>query len=152
MPADLNHGVIAREKLRLGAIWGDRVGRRVVKAARELAPIDTGALRTSIEYVMDVRGDRVHVVIGSPLPYARYLHEGTGIHGPHGTPIVPLRAESPSGGPAALKFKPSGAGLGVALAAGNRKFVFARSVQGIRPNPFLVKALRAVMVQIEELR
>lgn len=152
MPANLNHHVIAQEQARLSEIWGDRVGRRVRNAGRKRAPIDEGTLRNSIEYVVDVRGNKTHVTIGSPLPYARYIHEGTGIYGPKGTPIVPLRAKSPTGRPAALKFKPSGAGLGVSLPPSARGWMFAASVKGIRPNPFLIEALRDVMGQIERLR
>ncbi|URP21097.1 hypothetical protein SEA_FLATWOODS_30 [Gordonia phage Flatwoods] len=136
MTVRLNRQVIAAEQSRLGMEWGRRVGRRVQNAARRRAPVDEGTLRNSIEYVVDVRGTRTHVTIGSPLPYARYIHEGTGIYGPKGTPIVPVTRQ-------ALKFQVKGA-------SGRRrgrgaKWVFAKSVRGIKPNPFLVDALVDVM-------
>lgn len=150
---NINRANIERDQARIGRIWGDRIGERIQTAARERAPVDEGTLRTSIVYVLvPGPGGRMHVVIGSPLPYARYIHEGTGIYGPHGTPIVPTRLKSATGGPPHLKFKPSGAGLGVSLPPGMRGFVFAKSVKGIKPNPFMVDALADVMGQIERLR
>lgn len=136
MTVRINRAAIDADKSRLGVRWGHRVGRRVQNAARRRAPVDEGALRNSIEYVVDHRGDRTHITIGSPLPYARYIHEGTGIYGPKGTPIVPVTRQ-------ALKFQVKGA-------SGRRRgadarWVFAKSVKGIRPNPFLVDALVDVM-------
>lgn len=139
----INHGQIARDKARLGEEWGDRVGRRVQNAARRRAPVDEGTLRNSIEYVVTVGPNSTHVTIGSPLPYARYIHEGTGIYGPQGTPIVPVTRE-------VLKFQVKGSG-------GKRRgrsapWVFAKSVKGVRPNPFMVDALIEVMGRVERLR
>ncbi|AYR02666.1 hypothetical protein J1765_gp29 [Gordonia phage Gaea] len=136
MTVRLNRQVIAAEQSRLGMEWGRRVGRRVQNAARRRAPVDEGTLRNSIEYVVDVRGTRTHVTIGSPLPYARYIHEGTGIYGPKGTPIVPVTRQ-------ALKFQVKGASG--RRRGGDAKWVFAKSVRGIKPNPFLVDALVDVM-------
>ncbi|QNJ55435.1 hypothetical protein SEA_PARIES_32 [Gordonia phage Paries] len=136
MTVRLNNAVIAAEKSRLGNEWGRRVGRRVQNAARRRAPVDEGTLRNSIEYVVDVRGDRTHIVIGSPLTYARYIHEGTGIYGPKGTPIVPVTRQ-------ALKFQVKGSSG--RRRGGDARWVFAKSVKGIRPNPFLIDALTDVM-------
>ncbi|AXQ60642.1 tail completion or Neck1 protein [Gordonia phage MelBins] len=143
MTVRINHGQIARDKARLGERWGDRVGRRVQNAARRRAPVDSGALRNSIEYVVDVGPNSTRVTIGSALPYARYLHEGTGIYGPQGTPIVPVTRE-------VLKFQVKGS-------SGRRRgrdapWVFAKSVKGVKPNPFLVDALVEVMGRVDRLR
>ncbi|QGJ95812.1 tail completion or Neck1 protein [Gordonia phage EMoore] len=143
MTVRINSGNIARDKARIGERWGDRVGRRVQNAARRRAPVDSGALRNSIEYVVTVGPNRTHVKIGSPLPYARYIHEGTGIYGPQGTPIVPTTRQ-------VLKFQVKGS-------SGRRRgrdapWVFAKSVKGVKPNPFLVDALVEVMGRVDRLR
>ncbi|MFE2930610.1 HK97 gp10 family phage protein [Streptomyces sp. NPDC059278] len=94
--------------------------------ARRRAPVDNGMLRTSIRESVAVRGSLVVGEVYSDLEYAAYVHEGTGIYGPTGQPIRPVRARvlswQPRGGPRA----------------------FARSVKGQRPNPFLLRALRDV--------
>lgn len=100
---------------------------------------DTGALAASIEPTVNVYGRLVVGRVGTPLFYARYLHEGTGIYGPKKKRIVPVTAK-------ALRFKP-GRMIGP-LPAGKvgtspedrGGWVFARSVKGIPPHPFLVEA------------
>jgi hypothetical protein len=101
---------------------------------------DTGALAASIEPTVNVYGKIVVGRVGTPLEYARYLHEGTGIYGPKGTPIRPVTAK-------VLRFKP-GRMIGplpkgqAGSSPENRGgWVFARSVKGIPPHPFLVEAL-----------
>ena len=143
MTVRINSSNIAADKSRLGQQWGHRVGRRVQNAGRRRAPVDEGTLRNSIEYVVDVRPASTHVTVGSPLPYARYIHEGTGIYGPKGTPITPVTRQ-------VLKFQVKGS-------TGKRRgkdaqWVFAKSVKGIKPNPFLVDALVDVMGQVNRLR
>jgi hypothetical protein len=100
---------------------------------------DTGALAASIEPTVNVYGKIVVGRVGTPLEYARYLHEGTGIYGPKGTPIRPVTAK-------VLRFKP-GRMIGplpkgqAGSSPENRGgWVFARSVKGIPPHPFLVEA------------
>ena len=78
----------------------------------------------------------------SPLPYAEYVHEGTGIYGPKGTPIVPVTKK-------ALKFKWDGPG-GAVRSKDKRGYVFAKSVKGQKANPFLARALRTVMGVVRE--
>ena len=55
-----------------------------------------------------------------------WVHNGTGIYGPARKMITPKRARR-------LKFKPSG----------STRFVYARAVRGMPPNPFLRNALPA---------
>jgi hypothetical protein len=100
---------------------------------------DTGALAASIEPTVNVYGKIVVGRVGTPLEYARYLHEGTGIYGPKGTRIRPVTAK-------VLRFKP-GRMIGplpkgqAGSSPENRGgWVFARSVKGIPPHPFLVEA------------
>ncbi|MEV4122924.1 HK97 gp10 family phage protein [Micromonospora sp. NPDC049645] len=100
---------------------------------------DTGALAASLESTVNVHGRLVVGRVGSSLHYARYIHDGTGIYGPKQRPIVPVTAK-------ALRFKP-GRMIGP-LPAGKRgtspedrgDWIFARSVKGVPPHPFLVEA------------
>lgn len=88
--------------------------------------INTGALRASI-YVKPISVDGYPGwKIGSPLKYARFVHDGTGIYGPKGRPITPKRAKY-------LRFKPRN----------GARFIYAKQVKGMRPNPFLKDALKA---------
>lgn len=76
-------------------------------------------------------------MIGSPLAYAEYFHRGTGIYGPHGTPIVPVSKK-------VLKFRSRGNQTG-SLPKERGTWVFARSVKGMPADPFLSDALARVM-------
>lgn len=80
----------------------------------------------------------VKVIVGSPLPYAQHVHEGTGIYGPHGTPIVPKNAK-------ALKFEVRNVSAKTGKKTKGSKWVFAKSVAGQKPNPFLTRAIVFVM-------
>lgn len=75
---------------RTGAVARDlyRRGLRVEATAKQLVPVDTGRLRSSIttELVTD-RGE-LAVQIGPHVDYARFVHDGTGIYGPRHAPIV----------------------------------------------------------------
>lgn len=125
-----------------GVRWGDRVGQEVVNLARAHCPTEEGRLKASITHLVTVRGDTVHVRVGSPLEYAMYVHRGTGIYGPHGKPIVPVTAK-------ALRFR-KGKMMGPLpqgvrnLPKNKRPFVFAKSVKGSPPSPFLSSALKDV--------
>lgn len=76
---------------------GGGLGRRVALAlasaharavegeAKRRAPVRTGRLRNSIRAYLSGAG---RGVLEATAPYARYLHEGTGIYGPARKPIV----------------------------------------------------------------
>jgi hypothetical protein len=71
-----------------------RRARRVKDAARanarRMMEEPTGRLAGSIRYTTAVRrGDLVTAQVGSDLHYARWVHDGTGVYGPHRSPIVP---------------------------------------------------------------
>jgi murein DD-endopeptidase MepM/ murein hydrolase activator NlpD len=66
------------------------------------------------------------VLVGTNVSYAGYQHEGTGIYGPRGTPIVPVKSKY-------LRFKPKG----------STQFVYAKEVRGSMPTFFLKRALPA---------
>ena len=115
----------------------DQLGRRVVNRARGNVPVESGRLRSSITHIVTASVNSVTTRVGSPLEHARYIHEGTGIYGPKKKKIVPVSAK-------ALKF-PTPKAFGPMLAGAGRKpggFVFAKSVKGIPPNPFLTDALK----------
>lgn len=129
-----------------GLRWAHRVGQRVVAEAKDRCPVDEGTLRASIDYTAHLQGSSVTVTVGSPLNYAEYLHTGTGIYGPKGTPIVPVTKK-------ALKFKwePTGGGRPT-KSKDKRGIVFAKSVKGTPANPFLIDALQAVMGALKSVR
>lgn len=100
--------------------------RRLGAAPRR---IDTGRLRSSIHTTRIVRiigYPRRGARVGTNVRYARWVHDGTGIYGPLHRPIRPTTK-------AYLKFTPKG----------SVKVVFAKSVKGMRANPFLKDALIA---------
>ena len=150
MGVEMNRSVIDAALTRMAHRWADTLGREVVDRARailaEHGHIDEGRLAGSIEHTIVEAGPRgAKVVIGSPLDYAGYFHTGTGIYGPNKTPIVPTREKSATGGPPFLKFLDNGARQGVRMSGGMARkrgqYVFARSVKGMRPDPFLADAL-----------
>lgn len=140
MPAHITHRLHQGELDRLlkspnGAVAKDllRRGLRVEsQAKRNLGGVDgpkrvdTGRLRASITtQLVTIRGWPA-VRVGTNVSYAVYVHEGTGIYGPRGVPIRPVRARM-------LRFVPRG----------QTKPVYARQVRGMVPNRFLKNALHA---------
>jgi hypothetical protein len=101
-----------------------RLTLRVQSGAKRRAPVRKGRLRSSINAEMHP-GPMGRV--STHVSYAQYIMRGTGVYGPRHAPIVPKRAKF-------LKFKPKG----------KSKFVYARSVKGIKPNPFLKNALNDI--------
>ena len=87
--------------------------------------IDTGRLRASITTQVLTRNGEPAVIVGTNVNYARFVHDGTGIYGPHGRPIRPRHAK-------VLRWR-----------GRTGRIMFARSVKGMRPNPFLRNALHA---------
>jgi hypothetical protein len=122
--------------------YADRLGRTIANTAKEYAPVDEGRLRASITHIVTMTPNSAIIRVGSPLQYAKWIHEGTGIYGPHKTPIVPVTAK-------ALKFRagkmmgPLPAGV-KNLPKNKRGFVFAKSVKGVPPTPFLTNAMKQV--------
>ena len=88
--------------------------------------IDTGRLRASINTQLVTRNGNPAVLVGTNVRYARWVHDGTGIYGPLHRRITPKSHKR-------LRFRPRG----------SRKFVYAKSVAGMRPNPFMKNALHA---------
>ncbi len=88
---------------------------------------DTGRLSSSIKVERVMIDGAVAFKVGTDVPYWRYIHDGTGIYGPKGQPIKPVRAK-------ALHWRGPGG-----------EAMFARQVKGIKPNPFLRDAFNSVM-------
>ncbi len=92
--------------------------------AKELAPVNTGRLRSSI-LVSPARrsGNRIEGSVGTNVRYAAWQEAGTGIYGPRRQEITPKRAK-------VLSFRSGG------------RQVFARSVRGSKPRWYFRGALR----------
>lgn len=120
-----------------------RWGEDVRNAAVRRAPRDTGRLANSHNVTVGIAPGLAFAVISNTASYSLAVHEGTGIFGPTGRRITPVRAK-------ALRFE-AGRSIGplprggTHLAPGSRGVVFARSVKGTPPNPWLVDALEEVM-------
>lgn len=87
--------------------------------------VNTGLTRSSIQVKLIATPD-LAVRIGSSLLRAKWIHDGTGLYGPRRHVITPRNAS-------VLRFKPKG----------KFKFVYARSIKGMRRNRFLKDALPA---------
>lgn len=110
--------------------------RRVAEATRSLAvagaPVDDGPLRASLRVQMEYTAGHVKAWVYSNLEYSIWVHEGTGIYGPRGTPIRPKRGRY-------LVFEARNART---TPRGRGNLVFARQVKGARPNRFILRALQ----------
>lgn len=51
--------------------------QRVTNGAKARCPVDTGNLRASITWELARQGDELVARIGTNVPYAIYVHEGT---------------------------------------------------------------------------
>lgn len=100
--------------------------RTVANLAKRKVGVDSGRLRGSIRFTIQIQHGRVVGTIGTMVQYGVYHHEGTGIYGPRRRPITPTSAK-------VLVFSPKGSG---------GRVVYATSVRGSKPNPFLVEALQ----------
>lgn len=119
------NGGVARDMLRRGLLV-ETQAKRNLGGIGGPKRIDTGRLRASINTQLVIRQGRPIAVIGTNVRYARYVHDGTGIYGPRHRMIRPVRRKF-------LRFRPQG----------SRRFVYARKVRGMPPNPFLANALKA---------
>ncbi len=143
---ELHRGNVDRATQTAALRWGYGLKRELVAEAKDRCPVDEGTLRASIDGEVVLHDKTAKVVVGSPLPYAEYFHTGTGIYGPKATPIVPVTKK-------ALKFQwePTN-GAPKTMSKDKRGWHFAKSVKGMRPNPFLADALAAVMGRLSSRR
>jgi hypothetical protein len=116
----------------------------------------TGTYLRSITHRVTIAGDMVVGHVGSAVPQARWLEEGTGLYGPRHQWIVPRRAK-------ALRF-PAGGGMGHAgegfrltgqqrsgAAGAGARWVYARRVRGIRPRRYAHDAAFVVQPRVLNL-
>lgn len=54
-----------------------RIAVRVESAAKARCPVDTGRLRSSITWRIEVDSKGVVAIVGTSVSYAIYVHEGT---------------------------------------------------------------------------
>jgi hypothetical protein len=132
------HAVLSNPHNGPAALIMLRAAERVEAEAVRLCPVDNGDLRDSINHgALKRTGNKLVIRVGTDLEYGLYVHEGTGVHGPKGAPITPktkpfLAWESKTnvGAPGSPRF--------------NTAWVYAKSVQGMKPRPFLRDALRVL--------
>lgn len=98
---------------------------RVETRAKELCPVDTGRLRSSITWALGRDAHGLYADIGTNVFYAPFIEFGTGIYGPRHTPIVPRSAPY------------------LAWRGKDGQWHRATSVKGRPKTPFLRPALRA---------
>lgn len=113
---------------------------RVLNAARRLVPRDTSRLGNSltISYLTGPGGEPV-ARIGSNLPYAIYVHEGTGLYGPKNALIRPRTAT-------VLRWpniNNSGSGRRRYKGGATNAFVYSMWSRGMKGTPYLLDALDA---------
>lgn len=107
---------------------GFRYGKRTEQLAKRYVRKRSHHLEESITTRQFVRGGIPVTQVGSDLPYAADVHEGTGVFGPHKQRITPKH------------------GKYLVFQAPDGTLVFARSVRGTRPNRYLTRALRDAML------
>lgn len=92
--------------------------------ARVYAPVRTSNLANSGS--SDVNAEGTRGTISFVAPYAHYVHEGTGLYGPHRTKIVPKNKKA--------LYWPGAAHP-------------VRSVKGQKPQPFLLRAAQETDIE-----
>jgi hypothetical protein len=98
--------------------------RRTETRAKLNIRVRSGATRASITSSVRTRGTLVVGRVWTPSKVGYWLHEGTGIYGPRGRPIRPVRAQF-------LRFEVGG------------RVVYACRVRGMPGDRWLVRALEA---------
>lgn len=126
------HGGVAKDLIKRGARVESHA-KRNLSGLTGSGPrrVDSGRLRASVRHELQVHTTHLSVRVGTGVPYALYVHDGTGIYGPKKTPIRPIRAK-------ALVFRSKVYG---AKSGKFKGFVVVASVKGMKPNPFLKNAL-----------
>lgn len=54
-----------------------RLGNRMVNSAKGKAPVDTGLMRSRIEFRLELQGKRLGGVLAAKTAYAYWVHDGT---------------------------------------------------------------------------
>lgn len=117
--------------------WNFRQAKEIETLAKAMAPRRTGALSAShgMSQNRSAMGRfQTGYRVFADAPYARYVHEGTGIYGPLGRPFTGRNGwmKIPGVNPNASE-------------AGNRRGTVVRWVKGQRAQPWLRDAALAVL-------
>ncbi len=136
---------ISEDLLRLGERAKDGIEAGLIRAAGAVeaeavreTPVVSGNLADSIRKYVDMV--RLRATIGPQAKYAVFVNQGTGIYGPHKTPIVPTTKK-------ALAWVSP-------MRIGNRwisGFMVRRSVKGQKANPFMARALKKIEPRLGEI-
>lgn len=129
-------GAVAKDLIKRGARVESRAKRNLSGGTSGPKRVNTGHLRSSIKHMLIVRPEGLAVRVGTPVHYARYVHDGTGLYGPKHTLIVPTHGK-------VLVWRSRIYGAKKGKWQGK---VVVRSVKGMRPNPFLANALPAFKI------
>lgn len=154
MPGSVSYRLNDAEVKRLltgpdGAVVADLKRRciRVETVAKRLCPVDNGLLRASITHEIRSTPKGFAGRVGTNVKYARFRHDGTGIYGPFGRPIVPRNASvlrwPTRGVTSSRRSAVPGRGRVITRSQKATGFAFARSVRGTPGVPFLRNALPA---------
>jgi hypothetical protein len=115
-----------------------RRGDNVMREAKRIVPKNNGTLGTSITTELHIQRGVPVVYVGSPLEYAIYVHEGTGLWSKRRPgPIRPVKFS-------VLKWpriNNSGKGNRRYKGGKTQAFVYAKRSAGSPPKPFLTNAL-----------
>ena len=117
----------------------DRRARAVQNQAIRLCPVNEGRLRGSISREIAVEPNGLTARVGTNVEYAMFVHEGTGLYGPRGRYIVPVKGDF-------LKWAAtnnSGTGRRRYKGGKTQAYVYAKRSRGVRGRPFLRDALPA---------
>lgn len=127
-------GGVAKDLLKRGVRVQSRA-RRNLSGLTGSGPrrVNTGHLRSSITVKLIPQPKDLIVRVGTDVYYAKWIHDGTGLYGPQHKLIKPRNSR-------VLAFKSKVYGAKKGKYAG---WVFAKSVKGMKPNPFLKNALAA---------
>jgi hypothetical protein len=120
------NGGVAKDLLRRGLQVESAAKRNLSSNPKR---VNTGRLRSDVKARPVFHGAKMSVRVGSGLKYALYVHDGTGLYGPHHKLIVPKNKK-------ALKWKSKGG-------KGKKGYTYSKWSRGMRPNPFLQNALKA---------
>lgn len=119
-------GGVARDMMRRGLKVETAAKRNLAGANGAPRRINHGILRNTTQARPTTYKGYPAARIGTPVWYARLVHEGTGLFGPKKRAITPTTKK-------ALRFKPKG----------SPRYIIRRSVKGMVGNPFLKDALPA---------
>ncbi|EGQ21073.1 MULTISPECIES: hypothetical protein [Sporosarcina] len=114
-------------------LLGRNIGKGMERTAKMKAPWRdrTGNTRRAIHGGADPTANGAIIYLAHGSMVGTYLEEGTGIYGPRGTPIVPVRSK-------ALRFTVGGSQI------------FAKEVKGMPKQPIIEPTAKESLPMIEE--